>query len=150
MSVCSSLLFTHGGRILFHNPFPPDVYDALDGICHMDNFRTYKFIPPQMVRACQAFLDRYGEDLEVAVWRDPTGVEESWCRKPCEGEVYISPEEEQAQRAAEAATTAAAQKKKTKTKSKTKSKKKQTSKRRKKKKKQTKKKTTPKQQKQEL
>lgn len=113
----------------------------------MDNFRTYKFIPPQMVRACQAFLDRYGEDLEVAVWRDPTGVEESWCRKPCEGEVYISPEEEQAQRAAEAATTAAAQKQK-KTTSKTKSKKKK-SKRRKKKQK-TKKKTTPKQQKQEL
>lgn len=86
-----------------------DVYDAVEGICSMDSFRTYKFIPPQMVKGCNAFKDEFGDNVEALILRgvkvgDSTrAIEDRVCQDACDGVTYQSMDEEREAREAEAA-----------------------------------------------
>merc|ERR1719197_936679 len=53
-----------------------DVMTAIEGICHMDNFRVYDFIPPKMVMGCEKVME-YDEELERLLQvKPPLGAEE--------------------------------------------------------------------------
>lgn len=42
-----------------------DVYGAVESVCSMEKLRSYQFIPPDMVKACQKFFSEVGDDLEI-------------------------------------------------------------------------------------
>ena len=66
-----------------------NVDEALENICNAGNFRVYKFIPPTMVKGCQALLERHGDDVEGALASTDDAAQA--CTKPCDGVEYESP-----------------------------------------------------------
>ena len=50
-----------------------DLYDAMDGRCDdMSHFKIYDYIPPQMMKACAAFYDAAGDELEGLMYKAVT------------------------------------------------------------------------------
>ena len=65
-------------------PTESRIYVALDGVCTFENMKVYKYIPPQMVRYCEDFLDKYGEFLEdvmVSSVKDRVDIEYNICNR---------------------------------------------------------------------
>jgi len=40
------------------------VMELLDDFCDQDNFKSYEYIPPKMVKACQHLMDEHDEEVE--------------------------------------------------------------------------------------
>ena len=43
--------------------------DLLDEACEMSNMKRFKFIPPKMVRGCNAFKDEYDGQFETPLFK---------------------------------------------------------------------------------
>eukprot|EP00242_Pyramimonas_sp_CCMP2087_P003730 CAMPEP_0198212466 /NCGR_PEP_ID=MMETSP1445-20131203/26190_1 /TAXON_ID=36898 /ORGANISM="Pyramimonas sp., Strain CCMP2087" /LENGTH=152 /DNA_ID=CAMNT_0043886919 /DNA_START=138 /DNA_END=596 /DNA_ORIENTATION=- len=71
------------------------VYTVLDNLCKdATAFRVYKMIPPTMQKGCEAFIDRYGDGFEDALYKaGPETADEKICvaHKVCKGYEFTPP-----------------------------------------------------------
>lgn len=63
-----------------------DALAFLDDLCNPKHLNSYEFIPPKMVKGCQAYLDKHGDEFQdaLAVGGSEDDMRNSLCGPLCD------------------------------------------------------------------